>query len=303
MEINELKAFMAVADNGSFSLAAEQLFITQPAVSKRVASLEEQLGVQLFDRIGRQVSLTEGGRQLLPRARHILLEMLDIQRSLSNLNQEVTGTLTMGTSHHIGLRRLPPVLKQFSREYPQVQLDISFMDSETACAAVEQGQLELAIVTLPPDPPPRLKLQEIWRDRLHFVAAPDHPLAESESVSMEQLCRYPAVLAANGTYTRKIMEQAMAPLKLNLQVGMATNYLETLRMMTSIGLGWSLLPETMTDGDDLQQLTLTPSLRLTRPLGVVYHRDRTLSNAARTMLETCQQHQDATHNNGPDGES
>ncbi|MEN8668596.1 MAG: LysR family transcriptional regulator, partial [Ketobacter sp.] len=132
MEIGELKAFVAVAELGSFSLAAQQLHLTQPAVSKRISLLEAGLNCQLFDRIGRQITLTESGRDLLPRANRILLEMEDLRRAMSSLSNDVSGTLKIGTSHHIGLHRLPPILKQFSRLYPQVKLDIQFIDSEMA---------------------------------------------------------------------------------------------------------------------------------------------------------------------------
>ncbi|MCB1858602.1 MAG: LysR family transcriptional regulator [Gammaproteobacteria bacterium] len=287
MEISELKAFLAVAETASFSRAADQLYLTQPAVSKRVSGLEEKLDIRLFDRIGRRVTLTEAGQRLLPSARQIIGEIANIHRSIANLNEEIGGTLTMATSHHIGLRRLPPVLKAYSHRFPKVKLDIRFMDSETACTEVEQGILELAIVTLPPEPPLNLKVQEIWCDMLHFVVAKDHPLARMQEVHLADLAIHPAVLASWGTYTREILEKAMKPYNLHLNIGMSTNYLETLKMMVSIGLGWSLLPETMTGDDDLKRLTVN-RVRLTRPLGVVYHRGRTLSNSAKAMLETCQ---------------
>ena len=289
MEISELRTFTAVAEAASFSLAAERLYLTQPAVSKRVAALEAKLGARLFDRIGHRIQLTEAGRQLLPRAQSLLLEVADIRRSINRLGGEIGGTLSMGTSHHIGLRRLPPVLKEYSRRHPAVTLDIRFMDSESACGAVEQGQLELAIVTLPPGPSEKLVLQEIWQDRLCFVVASDHPLARRPRVTLSDLAAYPAVLAAHGTYTRGILEQAMAPLDLELNVGMATNYLETLKMMVSIGLGWSLLPETMIEDAGLQRLE-PGGMRLCRSLGVVRHRGRTLSNAGQAMLDSCLRH-------------
>ncbi|MCW8890471.1 MAG: LysR family transcriptional regulator [Sedimenticola sp.] len=286
MDINELKAFLAVAETESFSLAGEQLHLTQPAVSKRVASLESELNTRLFDRISRNISLTEAGRQLLPRAQQMLYELEDIRRSISNLTGEVSGTLTMGTSHHIGLRRLPPALKHYSRRYPQVQLDIRFMDSETACSAVQHGGLELAIVTLPTEPLANLTTQPIWEDPLLFVASCEHPLAGQQQVTLKDLVDYPAVLVAQGTYTRRILEQALEPLGLQLQIGMATNYFETLKMMVSIGLGWSLLPESMTEDPELKVLAVS-ELKLSRTLGAVTHTNRSLSNAARAMVEAC----------------
>ncbi|MET0101411.1 MAG: LysR family transcriptional regulator [Sedimenticola sp.] len=286
MDFNSLSAFLAVADSESFSLAAERLHLTQPAVSKRVASLEEELGNRLFDRIGRRVTLTEAGRLLLPRAKQLQLEVKDIQRDISNISGEVSGSLTMGTSHHIGLRRLPPVLKEYSKHYPEVSLDIHFMDSESACSAVEHGELELAIVTLPTQTPSNLQAEVIWQDPLHFVVGNEHPLAKKRSVTPEQLFKYPAVLTTEGTYTREVMEKALQPLDLMPEIGMATNYLETLKMMVTIGLGWGLLPETMIKDGDLTALPFE-QLQLSRRLGIVTHRNRTLSNAARVMRELC----------------
>lgn len=286
MDINALKAFLAVAESTSFSIAAEQLHLTQPAVSKRVASLETELNTRLFDRISRKISLTEAGRQLLPRARHMLYELEDIRRSISNLTGEVGGRLTMGTSHHIGLRRLPPALKRYSRHYPEVQLDIRFMDSETACSAVLQGDLELAIVTLPTEPIANLTTQPIWHDPLLFVVSREHPLAAQKQVTLPDLVAHQAVLVAQGTYTQRILEHALRPFGVGLKIGMATNYFETLKMMVSIGLGWSLLPETMTHDPELKVLEI-PELRLSRTLGAVTHTNRSLSNAAQAMVDAC----------------
>ncbi len=279
MDIATLNAFLAVARHNSFSAAAAELHLTQPAVSKRITSLETNLDARLFDRIGRTVQLTEAGRALLPRARTILHELEDGRRAISNLSGEVAGRLSIGTSHHIGLHHLPPVLRSFSGRYPMVSLDLQFMDSEAACAAVEQGELELGIVTLPPHPSPRLELTPVWPDPLRIAAAADHPLTGKHRIQARDLADYPAILPAEGTYTREIVEQVFQPLQLELQVGFSTNYLETIKMLVSVGLGWSVLPVTLLD----QQVTALPTpkrLSLERTLGVVRHRDRTLSNAA-----------------------
>ena len=132
MDTANLDAFLAVAHTGSFSRAAEQLHLTQPAVSKRIASLEQQLGTRLFDRIGKHVHLTEAGRALKPRAELIISLLNDTSRALGNLSSTIQGRLRLATSHHIGLHRLPPVLRRFTKAYPGVELDIQFLDSEIA---------------------------------------------------------------------------------------------------------------------------------------------------------------------------
>jgi len=285
MEISSLQAFVAVAEHRSFSRAAEVLYLTQPAVSKRIALLEEDLKHGLFDRIGRRVSLTPAGQALLPRARRLLNDAQEIRRTLDDLSGEVSGRLVMGTSHHIGLHRLPEPLKDFTHRYPRVELDIRFMDSEAACHAVEVGDLELAIVTLPPTPLLHLKIQTIWDDPLTVMVSGDHTLASRQRVDMKSLLAHPAVLPSSHTYTRGILEGAVRKAGQELLIGMETNYLETLRMLVEAGLGWSLLPVTQLTGQ-LVPLKV-PGLALSRQLGAVTHERRSLSNAARAMIETC----------------
>lgn len=287
MEITSLQAFVEVADRGSFSAAADTLYLTQPAVSKRVAQLERELDARLFDRIGRKVSLTAAGRVLLPRARRLINDARELKRLVADLSGEVHGRLVMGTSHHIGLHRLPSPLKHYTERYPQVELDIRFMDSEAACRAVETGDLELAIVTLPPEPPENLSMQTIWDDPLAFMVAIDHPLAGRDAIDLEELLEYPAVLPGSTTYTRAILERAVRDAGRGLRVGMATNYLETLHMLVATGLGWSLLPATVLD-DKVCAIAVN-GMQLSRRLGAVTHRRRSLSNAGSEMIRVCRE--------------
>ena len=139
---------MVVAEQGSFSRAADELFLTQPAVSKRIVKLENQLKTRLFDRIGRNVSLTVAGQHLLPKARSIIESMENTADELTNLSGRVGGRLKIATSHHISLHRLPAPLSKFIALYPQVELDIQFAESEVIYEGVLQGRWQLGIITL-----------------------------------------------------------------------------------------------------------------------------------------------------------
>lgn len=282
MNTADLAAFIEVARYESFSLAAEKLHLTQPAISKRVSNLEDNLGVNLFDRVGRKVQLTEAGRALLPRARQWLLDFEDIKNSVGQLQGDISGVLKIGTSHHIGLHRLPPTLRTFSQNFPAVRLDIQFIDSEAAYEAVLSGDLELGIVTLPPVADSRLIAEAIWDDPLAFVAGTDHPLAQKSQVLLADLTDHPAILPSLNTFTRQIAAELFQQAGLNLNVTMTTNYLETIRMMVSIGLGWSVLPASMAN-EEMKVLPLH-HVEMHRTLGVVYHPRRTLSRAAGAML-------------------
>ncbi len=284
VEVANLKAFVAVAEQSSFSLAARQLFITQPAVSKRIAALEQELNSQLFDRVSSSVTLTEAGETLLVSARRILLEINHAINEIKSLDDEVGGRLKVGTSHHVGIHRLPPVLRAFNANYPAVELDLSFLDSELACEQVQDGQLELAVVTLPQVVPNNLLTDTIWPDPLSIVVPTDHPLARKRPQDPVKLSDYPAILPSVGTITRSILESSLSPFQVDINVTLESNYLETIKMMVSVGLGWSVLPTNML-GDGLVSANI-PKLSMQRMLGTVSLKNRSLSRAATRFIET-----------------
>ena len=284
MDTSTLQAFLAVAESGSFSKAASQLYLTQSAVSKRIALLEEQLGSKLFDRIGRSISVTEAGNELLPRARDILLQFDDAKRAINNISSgEIMGTLSFAASHHISLHRLPNYLRRFSEECPDVELDLRFEESEVAYEGVLKGDLELALITLSPDPDENIHSEIIWDDLLQYVVSEDHPLATSNEITLTELTAYNAILPGANTFTRSLVEQLFDQPHLSLNVTMSTNYLDTIHMMVSIGLGWSLLPESLVG--DLKVLKVVDSEPVHRNLGIIFHRNRTLSKAANHLAE------------------
>ncbi|THB70783.1 MAG: LysR family transcriptional regulator [Gammaproteobacteria bacterium] len=287
MDHTSLKVFIAVADTRSFSRAAELMFITQPAVSKRIKALEEFLDTRLIDRSGHTALLTAQGAELYKRARIILSEIEDAKKAIDNLSTNIAGTLSMGTSHHIGLHRLPVLLQQYIKSYPDVRPQISFIGSEEVYSDVVQGSLDLGIVTLPPNDTPDIERVSLWNDPLEFVIGRDHLLAKKSDVSLEDLVDITAILPAKNTFTRSLVEDIFVEEGLSIDINIETNYLETIKKMVSIGLGWSVLPRTMLDPSVCR---IPIDYKIKRSLGVVYSKNRTLSNAARAMLELLKQH-------------
>lgn len=283
LDIAELFTFIKVAETKSFSDAAEQLFVTQPAVSKRIAALESSLGVKLFDRIGRQIILTESGNRLLPKAIRIANDLKDIQHSMTLQMEDVSGELRITTSHHIGLRRLPNTLKKFQNNFPNAQLTIDFPQSEQAYQQVLKGDVELGIITLSNEDDPLIESIPIWSDPLTCVVSHDHPLARVQNLNLEELANYPCVLPNENTFTRQIADKVFGKQGLKPKVRMNTNNLETLAMLVSIGWGWSLLPSTLVD--DKLVILNHPDLNVERRLGVIHHKQRTLSRAAIAFIE------------------
>lgn len=282
MDTNSLKAFVTIVDIGSFSEAAETLHLTQPAISKRLAALENQLGSPLVDRRQRHLQLTEAGSRLLPHARRILDELHNARVALSPDNDDIGGELDIIASHHIGLHHLPAWLRRFNREHPQVRLNLQFMESESAYVQMRKRNAELAFVTLSDDMDNNFVVYEQWADPMVFVAGPEHPLARLTAPGLADLSPYPALLPDTSTATYRVVSRLFLEQSLTLKPQMPTNYLETIKMMTSVGLGWSVLPLSMVD-DSIVHLPITQPV--SRVLGAIGLDGRTLSSAARALRD------------------
>ena len=282
MQLNQITAFLAVAELESFSQAAARLHVTQPAVSKRIRQLESNVNAPLFDRIGKRSILTPNGRAFKPHAERILQELKSFRSGMSQQQDAPSGSLSFATSHHIGLHRLPQALREFKIRYPRVDLDLHFMDSEDACSAIANNELELAIVTLPEHGDERLHCEAIWTDRLVVVLASDHPLARSRHITPAALLPHPAILPSSGTFTRKIINNLFTESREQLSIILETNYLETIKVMVSANLGWSILPQSMADNTIVSHAL--QGLDVTRPLGLVTRNNRTLSLSSSAMI-------------------
>ncbi len=281
MDSNSLRAFLTIVDQGSFSEAAEALHLTQPAISKRLATLEQQLGSLLIDRSHRQIRLTDAGARLLPHARRILDEIHNARVSLSADNQAVGGELQLIASHHIGLHHLPNWLRRFTAEYPEVKLNLQFMESDAAYEQMRKRRAELAFVTLSDSMESDLSVYEQWSDPMAFATGRDHELALKSPLTLSDLAGYPALLPDTTTATYRTVSRLFLEANLPLQQQIPTNYLETIKMMTSVGLGWSVLPISMLD-TSVHRLDL--GFSVARVLGAIGLSGRQLSRAAQALL-------------------
>lgn len=301
VDLNQLHAFVSIAKHRSITIAADHLHLTQPAVTKRLQQLEQQLDIKLFDRVQKRMLLTESGKALLPEAKKILDATDDLKKLASNLDDHIAGQLCIATSHHIGLRRLPPILKRYRQLYPEVKLDIRFMDSEKGIQAVQSGDVELAIVTLPEEAVTNISTLHIWNDPLLIVTNNDHELATlaQQHVKISSLLEHPVLLPEENTQTYQLIRRALKKqlaaeiknsgqqgqqntLNLPLNIAMTNNAMETLKMLTTAGFGWTAIPQTMIDAS--LSIIQTEAV-LQRNLGLARHSHRTQSNAAK-MLES-----------------
>lgn len=282
MDFDALKAFIAVTKEKSFSRAAETLYLTQPAISKRIQNLESQLGVSLFERMQKGVVLTIAGETLHRYAVTILQEFDNARHAIADLNNTVSGTLRIVASHHIGLHRLPRVLQEFSQRYPDVDLQLNFLDSESAFRLLRDNQADLAFVTVPEQISEELHCHLLWDDPMSITCSTSHPLATETVMELGRLADYDAILPSQATLTYRVVEAIFQRRQLTLKARIPTNYLETMKMMASVGMGWTVLPNTMID-ETLQVLPIhIPELN--RHLGALSYRNKYLHNAAHAFI-------------------
>ena len=282
MDAHLLQAFVTIIDQESFSEAAERLHLTQPAISKRLSALENLTGNRLIDRSNRKIQLTDAGARLLPHARRIIDEVHNARLALSDRRDSVSGRLSVIASHHIGLHHLPAWLRRLNREFPDVSLELKFMDSESALDMMEKRTAELAFVTLSESMSPSFEVQARWEDEMAFVVSPEHPLARLETPTLADLSHYDALLPEAGTATYRTVSRLFLDAGLALQLQMPTNYLETIKVMADVGLGWSVLPVRMMDST-LNRLPVDH--QVSRLLGAIGLKGRALSPQAKALLK------------------
>ncbi|MCL4136150.1 UNVERIFIED_CONTAM: hypothetical protein GTU68_048268 [Idotea baltica] len=279
MDTNAIKAFIAVAESMSVTKASKKLFLTQPAVSRRIAQLEDELGVRLFDRANKKMFLTLPGSKLLPRCKKILTDIDFAAREASHLGNKVMGHLAVGMSHHVSLYRAPKNLKRYQDLYPDVELDLNFLTSEVAIDLVSRGKLELAMVTLPPKQMPNLEFIPVWRDEL-YIAIPNNE--EYLNASLEELAKKPVILPHEVSTTRKNIDSIFRNHNLSFNHITETSNFEVISKMIETGLGWSVLPSHMMNDQIVRAFTDT--FVAIRTQGIVRHSQRQLSLASQALL-------------------
>jgi DNA-binding transcriptional LysR family regulator len=282
MDFYQLAYFRKVVETRSISRAAEEIHITQPAVSKQIRSLEEELGARLFDRIGKKLYLTKTGELFNSYAERILRSVQEARAAVKDMTEECSGELVIGTSDHIGLHRLPDVLKAFIAAYPKVDLKLRCHRSETILDMVSRNQVDLGVITLP-GVTANIVSKTIWKDTLSPVFPGNHPLAAMKILRLKDMARHGMILPESGTTTRKIIDSAFSRKGLVPNVIMEVAYIETIKVLVKVGLGISILPDKAVDQEVLAGSLARAEIsgvRFSRNLGVVHLKGKFLSRPA-----------------------
>lgn len=211
MTLDQLRIFLAVAQHLHFTRAADELFITQPAVSAAIGHLEAEYGVKMFHRIGRHIEITEAGKLLQQEAQKILDQVKLTERGLRELNGLQRGELNLGSSLTIGNYWLPAKISQFQQRYPGITVNCTLANAETICAGTASGQFDLGLVEGLVQPALKASLEEavIDRDRLLIVVGQAHPWFEVDELPLSALLDTVWVMREPGSGTQQRFEEAL----------------------------------------------------------------------------------------------
>jgi DNA-binding transcriptional LysR family regulator len=241
MDFRQLEMFGAVAEEGTFTRAAERLHVSQSAISRQVKLLEEELGGSLLHRGPKRVALTQPGELLLKMVHRIQRDMLEVVAQISDTHTLHRGNLSVAGGMTVCLYIFPRLLKKFRALYPQVDLRVASGASESIQRQLRSAELDLALLTLPilaRD----LEVRPVLKEEMVVVTAPGHPLSRERTVEPRSLGRYPLILYEAGSNTRKVLDQFFFEEEVPVEVAMETENVEIIKAMVGNGLGVSIIP-------------------------------------------------------------
>lgn len=286
MDLDTLRVFVTVAATGNMTRASTVLKVSQPAISKRLGDLEQQLGSVLFDRLPRGVRLTSGGNLLLPHAERILTLSDVAKQELSELAGLARGNLSAGASTTIGSYLIPNLFGSFHREHPGVRLTLEIANTAQIQAAVLENRVDLGLTEgfVSSD---ALEVEIVGHDEMVVIVAPGHPLLEAGPLPAAALTEAPVLMREAGSGTRDVIEAALQKRGLRLEPEMSLGSTEALKHAVAAGLGVAIVSRLAValeiEVGKLMELPIT-DLHIHRSLHLLRLRGKHISPATEAFL-------------------
>lgn len=279
--------FLAVAENGSFTLASQQLYVAQSAISRKVALLEDELRVKLFKRVNKRIYLTAEGETFLRYARRVFQNLRDAVLEVSEISQLRCGRVSIGAGVIACTHLLPPVLERFREIHPQLDLEVVVGPTERLVAEIRNSRVDLGLLTLPiayPD----IEVVPYCSEELVVVTSPKHQvLQKRKSISPEELSEYPLILFRRGAYTRKVLDQFFLATGIKPVIRTEADDVATIKPLVQINLGITIIPLRAVEEEirrgELHYLRIR-GCNLRRHLGLVFHKSDHVPRAVRELI-------------------
>ncbi|WP_248926462.1 selenium metabolism-associated LysR family transcriptional regulator [Paenibacillus hamazuiensis] len=289
LNFHQLHIFYTVAEKGSFSHAAQALHMTQPAVTMQVQSLEDYFGTKLFHRSTKKIELSEAGRTLLPYAKRSIELMKETDMSMSRFTHMLEGRLHLGASLTIGEYILPRLLGPFSKEYPNISVSMKVINTTQILDEVLNHQLNFGLVEAEVRHPD-VHTEALLSDELALIVPKQHPLAEKEIVTLEEMLEYPFVLREKGSGTRKVMEEELKKAGIDasdMKIVMELGSTGAVKSAVEAGLGLSVISQSSVKHEvtlGVIQIKKVENVRFARSFYAIYLNSTLLPISAVTFM-------------------
>jgi LysR family transcriptional regulator, low CO2-responsive transcriptional regulator len=290
-EIRHLVAFITVLETGGFTRAAEALNLTQSALSHQIKTLEEQLGVDVFARIGKRSVLTQAGEILLKHATVVLRELADARQSLLELRDPGRGRLRISAAGYSCYRILPRILREFKLAYPRVEVSVSADYTGEAVQHLLEGILDIAIVVAPP-PVRGLTIEPLATDELFVIVPAEHPWAKRRRVRWAELATQVLITYNKASQTHQLLLHRLAKEGAGLPETMEVREAEAVSEMVKVGLGIAVLPPWVFRASLRARRLAALSLGRTglkRSWAIAYVQGRQLPAYSQTFIRICRE--------------
>lgn len=290
MELRQLEMFVAAAERGSITAAAEVLLVAQPSVSSQIRALEAEIGYPLFDRLPRGVHLTEVGRTVLPHARQVLREVAEIGQAVDELAGLQRGRLVLGTMATITAYLIPTVIKTFRETFPKVELQVVESRTSNLVADVVAHRLDLVVATYT-ESNPLVDVTTLVDEELFAILSVHDPLAGRAEIDLHELSDRPFIVPEPGFGLRAILWDSCRQAGFTPHIAQEMQSLQAIKGLVEIGMGVSLAPRMVVEQEERLNLLRVVRLRPPRPyrrLQVITCRGSHLSRPARAFMQICE---------------
>jgi DNA-binding transcriptional LysR family regulator len=286
LTLRQLKVFESVARHLNYTRAAEELFLTQPAVSMQVKQLEESLGVALFEQLGKRIHLTEAGQEVLGYARRVTQQLDELETVLNRIKGLSGGRLRISVATTANYF-IPTLLGTFSRRYPEVTVSLDVTNREALLQQLSENTVDLVIMGQPPSGLD-VEAEVFMENPLVVVAPPEHPLARQKKIPLKRLQEEVFLVREPGSGTRVAMERFFAEREIHLKTGMEVGSNEAIKQSVQAGLGLGLLSRATIEQElELQRLVVldVAEFPIMRHWYVVHRRGKRLSAVAEVFRD------------------
>ena len=285
MELQQLRYFTAVSDLGNFTRASARCNVTQPTLSQQIINLEKELGHKLFHRLGRRAVLTEAGTAFLERTRRILLEVENATKELSD-SPSLERQISVGAIQTLAPYILPALIERCKKRYPYLQVHIHEDFRTTLTAEILEGELDLALLSLPVRDDPRLHVESLLHEPLLLAVAKDHPLAARPKVTAADLANESFIMTGTASSLTQQVKSFFGDNHFEPKIGHRCSQLQTVKALVAIGAGVSILPRIARSPEDDESLVYInlADAKPSREIAVVRHMQRFQSRGAEQFL-------------------